>query len=207
MSEKYLPMVIASSISIMIYQGIANSNLGIVSQLTSQNGNHWAGPLLTALLFTGSGFGALYNKYIGKYKFNLTFFVGSFGYTFFIGLGLIFLKLGFSTTVLILMFIIGIISGLLASVFYTTQFNYINTLSKIDNKEVKYFGINVGLAQSSNILGNLISSLLIKPLGQFLAVLVMEIIVIGTSISFLFFKQPTPEEMQLLENIKEPDYG
>ena len=31
MSEKYLPMVIVSSISIMIYQGIANSNLGIVS--------------------------------------------------------------------------------------------------------------------------------------------------------------------------------
>lgn len=183
--------VVLSSIVIMVYQGIANSDLGIVSQLTYQNGNKWAGPLLTSLLFTGSALGSLYNKYLGKYPFKITLFVGSFGYTLFIGLGLIFLKLNFSTGVLVVMFIGAFIAGLLSSIFYTSQFNYINTLSKIDNREVKYFGINVGLAQSSNILGNFISSQLIQPLGQFLAVLVMEIIILVTSFFFLFFKQPT----------------
>lgn len=176
MSEKYLNTVIYVSIVILVYQGIANSDLGIISQLTHQNGNNWAGPLSTALLFLASGLASLYNKYIGKFQFRYCFFVGSFGYTIFISMGLIFMKLGFSVTVEVFIFIGSLIAGIGCSIFYNTQFNFINTLSKIDNREIKYFGINMALAQSSSIFGNVISSLLIKPLGQFYSVLVMLII-------------------------------
>lgn len=99
MAHSYFRSVILVSILIMVYQGIANSDLAIVSQLTHQNGNNWAGPLSIALLFTGSGLSSLYNKYIGKYPFKICFFIGSFGYTLFIAIGLIFMKLGFNVTV------------------------------------------------------------------------------------------------------------
>lgn len=193
MKERYLRTVILVSIAIMIYQGIANSDLGIVSELTHQNGNSWAGPFSTSLLFAGSGLMSMYNRYIGKYSFGRCFFVGSLGFTLFIGMGLIFMKLGFSTTVMILIFVLSFIAGCLCSVFYNTQFNYINILSKIDNKEIKYFGINMGLAQSSNIFGNLFSSMLIKPLGQFTSVMIMEIVIFCTSLTFLFFPNPKHE--------------
>lgn len=87
------------SVAILVYQGIANSYLGILSQVTHQNGNNWAGPVSTALLFIGSGLGSTYNKYIGKYPFKFCFFIGSFGYIVFTSLGLLFLKLGFNVTV------------------------------------------------------------------------------------------------------------
>jgi hypothetical protein len=132
--EKYLKPIIYASFTIMIYQGIANSNLGIISQFTHQNGNNWAGPLSTALLFLGSGLASNYNKYIGKYKFKFCFFVGSFGYTLFTSLGLLFLKLGFNTTTEVLIFVLSFISGATCSIFYNTQFNYTNFLAKIDKK-------------------------------------------------------------------------
>lgn len=134
MGEKYLSTVIYVSIVILVYQGIADSNLGIVSQLTHQNGNNWAGPLNTTLFFLASGSASLYNKYIGKFQFRYCFFVGSFGCTIFISMGLIFLKLGFSTTVLVFIFVGSFIAGIGSSIFYNTQFNFINTLSKIDNR-------------------------------------------------------------------------
>ena len=118
----------------MVYQGIANSNLGIISQFTHQNGNNWAGPLSTALLFLGSGLASNYNRYIGKYPFKFCFFVGSFGYTVFTSLGLLFLKLGFTTTVQVLIFVLSFISGATCSIFYNSQFNYTNFLAKIDRR-------------------------------------------------------------------------
>jgi predicted MFS family arabinose efflux permease len=182
--------VVYVSLVILVYQGIANSNLGIISQFTHQNGNNWAGPLSTALLFLGSGLGCSYNKYIGKYPFKYCFFVGSLGFILYTALGLIFLKLGFTTTVEVLIFALSFIAGGTCSIFYNTQFNYINFLSRIDKREVKYFGINIGMAQSSNIFGNLVSAMLIKPLGQFLAVLVMTIIMMISAILLLFARQP-----------------
>lgn len=134
MSEKYLRTVIYVSVVILIYQGIANSDLGIISQLTHQNGNSWAGPLSTSLLFAGSGIGSLYNKYIGKFQFRYCFFVGSIGYTIFISMGLIFIKLGFSTTVEVLMFLGSFLAGFGCSIFYNTLFNFINILSRIDKR-------------------------------------------------------------------------
>lgn len=96
MQEKYLRTVVFSSVVIMLYQGISNSDLGVISQLTEQNGNKWAGPLSTSLLFLGSGLGSLYNKYIGKYQYRYCFYVGSFGYILFVSTGCLFIKLGFS---------------------------------------------------------------------------------------------------------------
>jgi hypothetical protein len=75
-------------------------------------------------------------------------------------------------------------------VFANSSNNYINTLSKIDHREVKYFGINLALSQSSNIVGNLISTVLIKPLGQFYTILSMAIISFSAAVCFLFFKDP-----------------
>lgn len=118
----------------MIYQGVANSDLGVISQFTHQKNNNWAGPLSTALLFTGSGIGSLYNKYIGKYPYRLCFFFGSFGYTIFIAMGLIFIRVGFSSGVMAMIFLGSLVGGLIVSVFYNAQFNYINVLSKIDGK-------------------------------------------------------------------------
>ena len=188
--------VIVVSVIIMVYQGIANSDVGVLSQLTHQKGNDWAGPLSTALLFIGSGVGSLYNKYIGKYSFKTLFFIGSFGYTLFISTGLIFVKIGFTNLVQVLIFIGSFISGLIVSIFYNTQFNYINLLSKIDNQSVKYFGINMGIVQSSNLFGNFLSWLLIKPLGQFFYLLVMDIIVFLTSFGYFFtVKQPLKKEI------------
>lgn len=53
----------------------------------------------------------------------------------------------------------------------------------------------MGFAQSSNIFGNLLSSLLIQPLGQFLSVLIMSIGILAISFLFLFVNEPTKEEM------------
>ena len=198
----YMTTVILVSIVIMVYQGIANSDLGVISQLTHQKGNDWAGPLSTALLFMGSGLGSLYHKYIGKFSFKQCFFVGSFGYTLFISMGLIFVKIGFTELVQVLIFVGSFISGLIVSVFYNTQFNYINFLSKIDGQSVKYFGINMGMVQSSNLFGNFLSWLLIKPLGQFFYLVVMDIIVFLTSFGYMFVvKEPTKEEIDSIGKV------
>lgn len=162
--------------------------MGIVSQFTHQNGNSWAGPLSTSLLFAGSAIGSLYNKYIATVSYKLILFLGSFGYTIFIGLAVIFLKVGFSTNVQIILLVGSFIAGLIVSAFYNGQFNYINTCSEIDNQKTKYFGLNMAISQSSNILGNAISTILIKPLGQFTYAVTMDIAVFAISLFFLFAK-------------------
>ena len=60
--------------------------------------------------------------------------MGAFGYILFIAIGLIFMKLGFSVTVEVLIFVVSFAAGCICSIFYNTQFNYINTLAKIDRK-------------------------------------------------------------------------
>ena len=104
----------------MVYQGISNSDIGVLSQFTHQKGNNWAGPLSTALLFIGCGVGSLYNKYIGRYPYRYCFLVGSFGNTLFISLGLIIVKIGFNTATQIVIFLGSLVSGIIVSVFYNT---------------------------------------------------------------------------------------
>ncbi len=114
---------------ILLFQGIVNTELGIVSQFTSQKGQRWVGPLSTALLFLGSGLGALYNKYIEKMQYRLSFFFGSLGYSLFIALAVVFLKLEFTTAVQVFILVGSFVSGVVVSMFYNSQFNYVNTCS------------------------------------------------------------------------------
>ena len=132
-----------------------------MSQFTHQNGNNWAGPISTAMLFLGCAFGSLYSKLIGKYPFRYTFFVGSIGNTCFILLAVIFLKIGFTFIVEILLIFGSLAAGVVVSLFYTSQYHYINVCSLIDNQKSKYFAINLCIGQSANMLGNIISAILI----------------------------------------------
>jgi hypothetical protein len=124
--KKALCYVVYISTISMLYQAISNTELGIISQFTHQNGNTWAGPLCTSLLFLGSGFGSLYNKYLDKFSFRKVLFLGSFGYTIFIGLSIIFLAIGFTDVVLFIILLGSLISGIVVSAFYNAQFNYVN---------------------------------------------------------------------------------
>ena len=61
---------------------------------------------------------------------------------------------------------------------------------------MKYFGVNVGMVQASNLFGSVLSSLLIKPLGQFLYILAMDIVIFIVSLGFLIFvKDPDPQDL------------
>jgi hypothetical protein len=193
MSAKYQKTVILVSIIIMIYQGIANSDLGIISELTHQSNNNWAGPLCTSLLFAGSGLASFYVSYIGRYQYRYLFFIGSLSFTLLVSISIIFLKRGFTLLIETIIFIISFIAGCLCSIFYNAQFHYINLLSQIDNNSIKYFGINMSFAQSSNIFGNLLSSLIIQPLGQFNTYLTLLILIFITSLFYLLINDPQPQ--------------
>ena len=67
MSEPQRAKVILFSVTVMLYAAITNTDTSIISQFTHQNGNDWAGPLLTGLFFLGSGLCSTRNWYIGKY--------------------------------------------------------------------------------------------------------------------------------------------
>lgn len=157
----YIKTIFGLCMLIMVYQGISNTDMSIVSQLTHQYGNNWAGPVATALLYVGLALGSLYNGYIGKYKFKQIFFVGSFGNTLYIATGVVFMLLNFTTATLVLIMFSSFVGGCLASVFFSAEYNYVNVLGKIDNQEVRYFGLLLMFNQVANVFGSLLSSLLI----------------------------------------------
>lgn len=112
----------------MLYQSIANSIMGIMSQLTEQNNIWWAGPTTTIIIFVFSGIGSFYNDYIGKYKYKYTFVVGSLGYIIYCFSAIVFVtipKVNF-TPLMIATSLVNVIGGLIMSVFYISQFNYIS---------------------------------------------------------------------------------
>lgn len=151
--------VLYVSLMQMLYQSIANSIMGIMSQLTEQNNIWWAGPTTTMIIFIFSGVGSFYNKYIGKYKYRYTFLVGSFGYIFYNASAIVFVlnhKANF-TLLMIGISVVNVIGGLIMSMFYISQFNYVSECSLADNRSM-YFGINMGIVQSANIFGNLLSA-------------------------------------------------
>ena len=119
-NNSYVRTVILLSVVVMIYQGISNSNLGVISQFTHQKGDDWAGPLSQSLLFLGLGLGSLNHSYIGKYSYKSCLFVGSFGNTLYIALGLVFIKVGFTSLVQASVYVSSFISGLVVSIFYIT---------------------------------------------------------------------------------------
>jgi hypothetical protein len=62
--KSHFKALIAISILCLLFTAITNANIGIISQFASQNDNEWIGSVSIALLFLGSGVGALYSKYI-----------------------------------------------------------------------------------------------------------------------------------------------
>jgi hypothetical protein len=86
------------------------------------------------MLFLGSGLGALYHKYIGRMHYRFTFFLGSLGYTLFIGLAVVFLKIDFTMIIQVFIIVGSFVSGVVVSMFYNSQFNYLNVCSEIDTE-------------------------------------------------------------------------
>ena len=94
-SKKHLQRLLAISFVGLWFNGILNANVGILRQFAAQNNNDWIGPLSIALNFLGSGLGALYHSYIGKYPYNNIIFLGSLGWNIFCGFSVLFLFIGF----------------------------------------------------------------------------------------------------------------
>lgn len=92
---KYLKRVILVALACLIFTAVNNANLGIVSQLASQNDNLWIGPLSIGLIFLGSGLGALYHGYMQRYSYNKIIFTGGLGWDIFCTFSVIFLFVGF----------------------------------------------------------------------------------------------------------------
>lgn len=72
--------------------------------------------------------------------------------------------------------------------FYNSQFNYLNVCSEIDNEETKYFGVSMCITQSANILGNLVSAVMIEPVGQFNYAVIMNVSIFVVSMMFFGVK-------------------
>lgn len=187
--KRYLRRVVSMSILFMLFAAISNANIGIISQFASQNDNHWIGPLSIALLFLGSGIGAMYNKYINKYPFNKIIFTGAIGWDIFCAFSVMFLFIGFENYINAIIILGSLISGFIVSLYYNGIFNYINECGKRDKKSKIYFGISICLNQSSNLVGNTASTLLIEPLGQKLYSFVMLGSSVFLSLIFLFLKE------------------
>jgi hypothetical protein len=122
----YLRRVVLISIVAMLYAAISNANLGIINQFASQNGNKWIGPLSVALIFLGSGIGALYNDYIDKYPYKWIIFCGVMGWNIFLSFSVMFLFIGFSDLVIVVIIIGSLAAGFLISAYYNGLNNFVN---------------------------------------------------------------------------------
>ena len=60
-----------------------------------------------------------------------------------------------------------------------------------------YFGINLGIVQSANIFGNLLSAYIVEPLGQKKYTIIMTILIFLISLGFLWIKQVKPNKQKL----------
>jgi len=191
--KPHFKALIAISILCLLFTAITNANIGIISQFASQNNNEWIGSVSIALLFLGSGVGALYSKYINKYRYNRVIFAGAVGWDIFIAFSVIFLYIGFADYVIAIIIIGSLVCGLIVSAYYNGTFNYINESGKRDGCVETYFGINLCFNQTSNVVGNTLSRFLIEPLGQKVYSLVMMGIGIAVSFCFLLLKEFKPK--------------
>ena len=188
-SQVHIRRLLVVSLLCLAFTAITNANIGIISQFASQNQNDWIGPLSIALLFLGSGAGALYNRYIGSYPFNRVIFAGALGWDVFIAFSVIFLYIGFEDYVVGIIAVGSLVCGLTVSLYYNGIFNYLNECGKRDSSVEKYFGINLCFNQSSNVVGNAFSWFLIEPLGQKVYSLVMMGAGVAISFGFLLLKE------------------
>lgn len=184
----HLSKLLAISLACLLFTAISNANIGIISQFASQHGNEWIGPTSIALIFLGSGIGALYNNYIRKHPYNRVMFAGAIGWDIFCAFSVMFLFIGFENYINAIIIVGSFVCGLIVSMYYNGTFNFVSECGRRDKKIKTYFGINMCFNQSSNILGNASSSLMIKPLGQKLYSFVMLGVGILVSLTFLLFK-------------------
>ena len=138
-----------------------------------------------ACLFCGAGFGALYHDYISAWSYRKSAFLGALGYNVFLSFSVIFLFVGFSSAVIVVIIVGSLVCGLMISIYYNALNNYINECGQKDSQLQQYFGLNTCMTQASSILGNGLSALLILPLGQEVYSFVMLAIAIIISITFL----------------------
>ena len=185
----YLRRVVLISAVAMLFAAISNANLGIISQFASQNGNNWVGPLSIALVFLGSGIGALYNGYIGKWQYRTVIFFGAMGWNIFLTFSVLFLFVGFSNLVVVIILAGSLVCGLMLSTYYNGLNNYVNECGKRDDKANGYFGLSICIVECSNIIGKALSAALIKPLGQKTYSFVMLSLNILISLLYLLTKE------------------
>jgi hypothetical protein len=195
--KTYFRRVVVLSVLAMLYTAISNANLGIISQFASQNGNKWVGPTSIGLVFLGSGTGALYNEYIGKWRYRFILFFGAMGWNIFLAFSVIFLFIGFSELVIVIILTGSLFCGFLLSIYYNGLNNYVNECGKHDDKVNSYFGLNICIVQCANIVGNALSEVLIKPLGQREYSFVMLGANIALSLFYLFAKEFPKDSSQL----------
>jgi len=181
--------VIFLSIISMLFTAISNADLGIISQFASQNGNSWIGSLSIAMIFLGSGIGSCYNGYINKWQYKYIIFAGALGWLGYLSFSVAFLFIGFSNYIIAVILVGSLICGFIVSVYYNGINNYVNECGKRDNRTSFYFGINICIIQSSNVIGNGISAVLIEPLGQKIYSFVMLGVVMIVVLLFLGLKE------------------
>lgn len=142
------------------------------------------------ILFFFSGIGSLYNRYIGKFRYRYIFYLGSFGYVIYAASATVFVSISKERPVYIFVgaCLINIIGGLIVSMLYNAQWNYVSKCSTTDNASM-YFGINMGLVQASNLFGNLLSSYIVGPLGQKNYCIIMTVLITGVSLLFLLVRE------------------
>jgi hypothetical protein len=84
--------------------------------------------------------------------------------------------------------LLNIIGGLSLSVSYNSQFNYLSDCAIADDNPT-YFGIYMGIVQSANILGNLLSAYTVEPLGQKWYCIMMTIIISAIAFCLIFIRE------------------
>ncbi len=81
------------------------------------------------------------------------------------------------------------VSGLILSAYYMAQFYYTSLCCYNDSTSI-YFGVNLGISQCADIIGNLLSAWTIVPLGELNYCIMMTVLIVVVATLFLFVKEP-----------------
>lgn len=183
----------------MLFTGIINTNIGIIGQVASQNGNDWVGTLSLSIIFFMSAGGSFVYFYIGRWSYKSILFLGGLGWVVYISFSVLFLFVGFSEEIIIIIIAGSVICGCVVSLYYNGLHNYVNECGKADNRTHAYFGLATCIFQTSNALGNTLSAFLIVPLGQQTYSVLMLGLIFLIVLLFWFVKDPSTQE-RLLED-------
>jgi hypothetical protein len=89
--------------------------------------------------------------------------------------------------------LLSVLGGLIVSAFYMSQFYYTSVCAHLDNTSM-YFGVNMGIVQCANILGNVLSTYTIGPLGELRYTVMMTGLVLGIALMFLGVREAGGKE-------------